>query len=88
MKTLIKSSFMSYVFSLWVSLIFRYVRSVVMFCRTGNAVIFVKCQVFANVKYNNIIKRITNCLIVKWEYEALMCLDLIHNKIILKSANR
>jgi hypothetical protein len=51
-------------------------------CRIGTIVIIVKCKVFANVKYNNIINRITNFLIIEWEYEVLTCLDLIQNKII------
>jgi len=39
------------------------------------------------VTNNYAIIRITNCLEVKWEYEVLMCLDLIYTKLILKSAN-
>ena len=39
------------------------------------------------VTNNSAVIRITYCLEVKWEYEVLMCLYLIYNKLILTSAN-
>ena len=46
MGILTKRSFMSYVISLWFSLIFRYVRSVARFLELVALLIVVKCKVF------------------------------------------
>jgi hypothetical protein len=36
------------------------------------------------VTYNYAIIRITSSLVVKWEYEVFVCLDLIYTKLFLK----